>query len=99
MKRRLWTLAWLGAVAVIAAGISVWQHLPLWPTLLIAVGAIVVNGWVATLEDDLPGGFNNPNGTQTPRYVVVVTWVVSTIEVILGLLVLGALWLYFFGAR
>ena len=30
--------------------------------------AIVINGLVATLEDDLPGGFNNLDGKHTPRY-------------------------------
>jgi hypothetical protein len=99
MKRRLWSLALVGAVALFAAGLAAWQHLPLWPTVLIAVGAIAANGWLATLEDDLPGGFNNPDGTRTPKYVLFVTWVVRALEVLLALLILGALWLYFFGAR
>lgn len=29
---------------------------------------MLVNGLLATLEDDLPGGFNNPDGTATPVY-------------------------------
>ncbi|HTF32192.1 MAG TPA: hypothetical protein VK714_00660 [Myxococcota bacterium] len=50
-----------------------------WLTLvIIAVAAILINGFIATLEDDLPGGFNNPHGTRTPRYAVgtvrVVKW-------------------------
>jgi hypothetical protein len=28
--------------------------------------ALFVNGLVATIEDDLPGGFNNPDGTAPP---------------------------------
>lgn len=36
---------------------------------VIAVAAMFLNGWLATLEDDLPGGFNNPDGTETPPYV------------------------------
>ena len=37
--------------------------------LLIAIFAVLGNGLLATLEDDLPGGFNNPDGTSTPEYV------------------------------
>ena len=99
MKRFLWIAALISVVALVAAGLSAWQHLPFWPTVLIALAAILVNGWVATLEDDLPGGFNNPDGTHTPKYVVVVTWVVRTIGVIVGISLLGMLLLHFFGAR
>jgi phosphatidylglycerophosphate synthase len=86
-------------VALIAAAFSALSGLPYWWAFLILAGAILVNGLVATLEDDLPGGFNNPGGTHTPRYVGVVTWVVRTVEVILGIMILGALLLYFFGSR
>jgi hypothetical protein len=99
MKRALWTSAWLLVVALVAAGLSALSGLPYWWSFLIVAGAILVNGFVATLEDDLPGGFNNPSGTHTPRYVGVVTWVVRTIEVILGIMILGALFLYLFGSR
>lgn len=36
------------------------------------VAAIFANGLLAAFEDDLPGGWSNPDGTKTPRYVVVV---------------------------
>lgn len=36
------------------------------------VAAILANGLLATFEDDLPGGWSNPDGTKTPRYVGVV---------------------------
>ena len=29
----------------------------------------MVNGIVAIVEDDRPGGFNNPDGSNTPRYM------------------------------
>jgi hypothetical protein len=99
MRRAFWTSVWLLVVALIAAGFSALSRLPFWWAFLIVAGAILVNGWVATLEDDLPGGFDNPDGTHTPRYVRVVTWVVRTIEVILGIMITGALFLYFFGSR
>jgi hypothetical protein len=82
MKRALWTSAWLLVVALLAAGFSALSHLPYWWAFLIAAGAIVTNGLLATLEDDLPGGFNNPDGSATPRYVVVVGRVVHVILIV-----------------
>jgi hypothetical protein len=35
----------------------------------VLVVGILLNGFIATLEDDLPGGFNNPDGSDTPTYV------------------------------
>ena len=34
--------------------------------LAVVVGAVFVNGVVATIEDDAPGGFNNPDGATPP---------------------------------
>jgi len=99
MKRVLRTSVWLLAVALLAAGLSALSHLSYWWAFLIVAGAILINGWVATLEDDLPGGFNNPDGTQTPRYAVIVGWVVRTLGIILGIMVLAGLGLYLFGSR
>jgi hypothetical protein len=47
---------WLGAV-------------PFWGAVVISAGALGVNGLILTVEDDLPGGFNNPDGRSTPPYV------------------------------
>ena len=61
----------MGAALVVAlAGVVSWRLKVgfVW-ALLIAIFAVLVNGVVATLEDDLPGGFNNPDGTSTPEYV------------------------------
>lgn len=99
MKRLLWPTVWLLVVAGFAAGLSAISHMELWWSFLIVAGAILVNGWVATLEDDLPGGFNNPDGTATPKYAVVTGWVVRGLGVVLGLLCILALGLFFFGAR
>jgi len=59
------TMAVLGALAFV---VSRFLGIPLLPTFAVLVAAVLVNGLVATLEDDLPGGFNNPDGTQTPPY-------------------------------
>jgi hypothetical protein len=99
MKRALWPTVGLLVVAVVAGGLSAASGMAFWWAFLLVAGAILVNGWVATLEDDLPGGFNNPDGTHTPRYAVVTGWVIRGLGVTLVLLVVAALMLHFFGAR
>ncbi len=99
MKRTLFPTIWLLVVATLATGISAISGLKFWWAFLIVAGAILINGWVATLEDDLPGGFNNPDGTQTPRYAVITGWVVRGLAVVLAICCFVALGLYFFGAR
>ena len=99
MKRVVRTSIWLLLAALLAAGLSALSHLKFWWAFLIAAGAILVNGWFAALEDNLPGGLNNPDGTHAPRYIVAVTWVVRTLEVLIGILILGVVVLYFFGSR
>ena len=86
MRRALWTAVWLGVVALIGAGLSAISGIGFWWAFLIVAAAILINGWVATLEDDLPGGFNNPDGTHTPRYAVITGWVVQGLGVVLVLL-------------
>ena len=98
MKRVARTSIWLLVVALLAAGLSALSHFKFWWAFLIAACAILVNGWFATLEDDLPGGLNNPDGRHTPRYMVAVTWVVRTLEVLIGILILGLVVLYFFSS-
>ena len=66
----------LAVVSAVAAAISYFSGLGYWPAFAIVAGAVMFNGFVATVEDDLPGGFNNPDGADTPRYIGVVTWVV-----------------------
>ena len=84
-------------VAVLAAGLSAISGMAFWWAFVIVAAAILINGWVATLEDDLPGGFNSPDGTHTPRYAVVTGWVIRGLGVVLVVLCLVALGLYFFG--
>jgi hypothetical protein len=73
--------------------------MPFWWAFVIVAGALVVNGWVANLEDDLPGGFNNPDGAAIPRYAAITGWVVRGLGVLLAALCLVALALYFLTAR
>jgi hypothetical protein len=58
-------------------GVLIWRfgHVGLVPALAISLCALFANGLFATLEDDLPGGFNNPDGSATSRYARVLTGV------------------------
>src|SRR3546814_9486652 len=55
----------LGVAALIAVLVDAFTALGFWPIFVIAVVAILVNGVVATVEDEMPGGFNNP-GPASP---------------------------------
>ena len=58
-------LALVGAIALAASFVFGFGFLR---AFVATLAALLINGLVATLEDDLPGGFNNPHGTDTPRY-------------------------------
>ena len=47
--------------SVIATGVWYFTDFGFWPALGIIVAAVLVNGWLATWEDEQPGGFNNPD--------------------------------------
>src|SRR3546814_417070 len=59
----------LGVAALIAVLVDAFTALGFWPIFVIAVVAILVNGVVATVEDEMPGGFNNP-GPASPLPLV-----------------------------
>lgn len=76
--------AFLSMMAVLCGLALVASHfldVPLLPTFVVLVASVLVNGFVATLEDDLPGGFDNPDGTETPRYaqriVRITRWILA----------------------
>lgn len=70
-----------------------------WWTLGIGAAALVVNGLFATLEDDLPGGFNNPDGKSTPKYAVVVGWIARFMSPLAGVLIIAMLGVNYWQAR
>lgn len=85
------TMAVVGGVAV--AGSRIFD-VPLIPTFLLTVAAILANGLVATVEDDLPGGFNNPDGTTAPSpattTVRVTKWALALALVAFGIALLAS---------
>jgi hypothetical protein len=86
-------LPWVVVAAL--SGIGAWlTRLDFWPLFAITAVAVFVNGLIATFEDDLPGGFNNPDGTSTPRYVALVRRAARVIGVLFVVLVLSALALW-----
>lgn len=71
MKRRLihWpALAIFAAVVVGAAWLFTGGFGPgFWVAVGVIAVAILVNGLVAAVEDELPGGYNNPKPSDTKR--------------------------------
>ena len=54
----------LSVAALLAWGLSHWAVLPFWGAFSIVVCSMVINGIIAQIEDDAPGGFNNPTPDQ-----------------------------------
>ena len=50
----------MGVASLLAFGLHVWVHLNVWVCLGIVVFGILLNGIIAMIEDEMPGGFNNP---------------------------------------
>ncbi len=46
--------------SALALGLHALSGLNFWIRLLIVVCGMLLNGYIATIEDDWPGGFNNP---------------------------------------
>jgi hypothetical protein len=53
-------LAGMAIAALGALALRAFSGLPFWGCFAITVLAVLVNGWLATWEDNQPGGFNNP---------------------------------------
>ena len=93
MKHRIFLvviIGWLGA-----ATLASWLfNIPFWMAGVLALAGMFFSGLLAIIEDDLPGGFNNPDGTATPRYASVVTFVSKLLLVVfvISCVVVLALW-------
>ena len=77
--------------ALLAVGLSAISGMSFLASFAISTIAIFVDGLVATLEDDLPGGFNNPDGSNTPPYARRVVWMVRGVGLVLGVALLCVL--------
>ena len=44
--------------ATVALAVHVWGGMPYWAAFAITLIALLLNGWLATWEDNQPGGFN-----------------------------------------
>ena len=98
MKKKLLIpiIVWSVVIAV-AFGLSRWASLNFWVMLAIVAGGVLINGFVVTLEDDLPGGFNNPDGTQPPGYTRITAKIVRGLFVVFVLLCIVVLGLWAWG--
>lgn len=72
-----WKVPVIWSVVVVALAIALHKvsTLNFWACLVLVVGAMLLNGYIATIEDDWPGGFNNPDPppSNTQRRVAQVT--------------------------
>jgi hypothetical protein len=53
-------LGFAGVSALAGAALHYFAGLSFWYAVAIGAGALLLNGIVATVEDESPGGFNNP---------------------------------------
>ena len=90
-----WTFVSVSVIALIAGGISAWTKLNFWLIFLMMLGSVWINGIIATLEDDMPGGYNNPDGTDPPpKKRTIGDWILCGIfALVIGFYV----WVLFFG--
>jgi hypothetical protein len=56
----------------------------------IGIAALLVNGLVATIEDNAPGGFNNPDGRLTSRMSGLIVW---GVRILCGIALVGTVYL------
>ena len=81
----------LGPALVLVVGpvvylLSRYLELPVGVVVLVAAIALLANGVVASVEDDLPGGFNNPRGGERSSYL---RWLRVALALVLLLFAVG----------
>ncbi len=47
-------------VAGVSFAVSKWFDVSYWIAFIIIAVALLIVGWIASIEDEMPGGFNNP---------------------------------------
>jgi len=57
----------MAVAALLAYGVNAWFGLNFWIAFGIAVVALLIVGWLAVIEDEMPGGFNNPKTDQDKK--------------------------------
>jgi len=63
--------------------------LEFWWSFLIVAVAIAINGIVATLEDDLPEGFNSPTEkTVRSRISIITSWVIRGMGAVMAVILI-----------
>ena len=73
---------------IAGALLSYFSDLAFGYSVLICIVAILINSFIATVEDELPGGFNNPDGefiVKQSKFVVairILIWVVFTVIIL-----------------
>jgi len=93
MSKYKWMFVFYSVIALIAGGVSWWLKFNFWLTFLVMLGSSLLTKIIATLEDDMPGGYNNPDGTDTPKYARVLGWVFRVfivLVILLGMFVFAA---------
>jgi hypothetical protein len=80
---------WLGVTVVLATIIALMSEMPFWGALLVSAFAVFINSLVLRVEDNFPGGIDNPNGTVPTNRVVRVCLRVAGVLLGLGSLVMG----------
>jgi hypothetical protein len=97
MTNRLWVSIIVVCAGIAFVAVAVSMGVNVWLAVAIAVVALVANGLLAQLEDDVPGGFNNPDGANTPKYVKVVAWAVRGIGAVAVVLIVAVFAVRAFG--
>jgi hypothetical protein len=75
MSKYKWTFVSIAVIALLAGGVSGLSEINFWLIFLVMFGSILFTGIITALEDDMPGGYNNPDGTDTPKNTKVMSWI------------------------
>ena len=99
MKRALFPSVALLVALALSWALTTFAGMSFWLAFFVVAAVFLLNGWVATVEDDVPGGLNNPDGNDTPRYLNVLGWLIRAMGVVLALVCITTLALHFFSER